>query len=101
MSDMPIVSTASPLIALAQIDHLDLLKQLFQTIVIPPTVVEEISPTVSIPDWIEQHELSQPIDPFILQSSLGPGECETISLAVEIQARLVILDGTSRTQIGS
>ena len=92
MSDLPVISNASPLIALAQIDHLDLLKQLFQTIVIPPAVVEEISPTVSIPNWIEQHELSQPIDPFILQSSLGPGECETISLAVEIQARLVILD---------
>ena len=53
MSDMPIVSNASPLIALARINHLDLLKQLFQTIVIPPTVVEKISPTVSIPDWIE------------------------------------------------
>ena len=66
MNDMPIVSNASPLIALAQIDHLDLLKQLFQTIVISPAVVKEISPTVSIPDWIEQHELSQPIDPFIL-----------------------------------
>ena len=92
MSDLPVISNASPLIALAQIDHLDLLKQLFQTIVIPPTVAEEVAPTVAIPDWIEQHPLSQPIDPRILQSSLGPGECETIGLALEIQARLVILD---------
>ena len=63
MSDLPIVSNASPLIALTQIDHLDLLKQLFQTIIIPIAVVEEISPIVSIPNWIEQHELSQSIDP--------------------------------------
>ncbi len=38
MSDLPVISNASPLIALAQIDHLDLMKQLFQTIVIPPTL---------------------------------------------------------------
>ena len=89
MNDLPVISNASSLIALAQIDHLDLLKQLFQTIVISSAVVEEISPTVSIPNWIEQHELSQSIDPFILQSSLGPGECETISLALEIHARFL------------
>ena len=63
MNDLPVISNASSLIALAQIDHLDLLKQLFQTIVISSAVVEEISPTVSIPNWIEQHELSQSIDP--------------------------------------
>lgn len=37
MNDLPVISNASPLIALAQIDHLDLMKQLFQTIVIEKT----------------------------------------------------------------
>jgi predicted nucleic acid-binding protein len=36
--------------------------------------------------------MTQPIGPVILGASLGPGESETISLALELQARLVILD---------
>ena len=34
----PIVSNASPVIALEQIDHLQLLQHLFGTVLIPPAV---------------------------------------------------------------
>lgn len=87
-----VVSNASPIIALAQIGYLDFLAQIFQTVIIPPAVATEISPSVIRPPWIELQNLSQPIGPQILRASLGPGESETISLALEMNAGLVILD---------
>jgi predicted nucleic acid-binding protein len=48
MTSAPVVSNASPLIALEQIDHLELLEQLFGTVLIPPAVVHEVAPTVAI-----------------------------------------------------
>jgi len=88
----PVVCNASPLIALDQIGHLDLLEKLFSTILIPPAVTREAVPTVTLPDWINEHTLTQPIGPQILHASLGPGESEAISLALEVSARWVILD---------
>ena len=88
----PVVSNASPLIALDQIGHLDLLEKLFSTILIPPAVTREAVPTVILPAWISEHTLTQPIGPQILHASLGPGESEAISLALEAAVRWVILD---------
>ncbi len=87
-----VVSNASSLIALVQIDYLDLLVMLFSTILIPPAVVRETAPTVTLPDWITERALAQPIGPQILRTSLGPGESEAISLALEVGARWVVLD---------
>jgi predicted nucleic acid-binding protein len=88
----PVVSNASPIIALIQIEQLHLLEQLFGTVVIPYAVVREISPTTSPPSWIEQQPITQALSAAILDASLGAGESETISLALETHARLVILD---------
>ncbi len=92
MTSKPIVSNASPVIALEQIGQLHLLQQLFDRVIVPPAVAREVSPTVMLPAWIEQQSLRQPIGPQILSASLGAGESEAISLALELQARLVILD---------
>jgi predicted nucleic acid-binding protein len=87
-----VISNASPLIALEQIGHLDLLKSLFPTVLIPPAVAQEIAPTVALPAWISEHALAQPIGPQLLRTALGSGESEAISLALEIGAQWVILD---------
>jgi predicted nucleic acid-binding protein len=87
-----VVSNSSPLIALEQIGQLDLLQALFVTLLVPPAVVRETAPTVSLPDWVTERPLSQQIGPQILSSSLGPGESEAISLALEIGAQWLILD---------
>jgi len=92
LTDGPVVCNASPLIALAQIGQLALLEQLFGTVVVPPAVIRETAPSVSPPTWVEERPLAQPIGPRILRASLGPGESETISLALELGARWVILD---------
>lgn len=92
MTSTSIVSDASPLIALEQIGQLHLLQTLFHRLIVPLAVAREVTPTLVVPAWIEQQSLRQPIGPQILSASLGPGESEAMSLAIELQARLVILD---------
>jgi predicted nucleic acid-binding protein len=92
MSSASVISNASPLIALAQIGNLDLLKGLFSAVLIPPAVAREIAPTVILSTWVSERALAQPIGPQILRTVLGPGESEAISLALEINAQWVILD---------
>ena len=88
----PVVSNASPLIALGQIGHIDLLERLFSSLLVPPAVVQESAPTVTLPTWISERSLAQPIGPQILRASLGPGESEALSLALEVNATWILLD---------
>lgn len=92
MSSQPVVSNSSPLIALEQIGRPELLRELFGQVVIPRAVRDEIGPTVSRPDWIEVRALAQPLGSRVLRARLGPGESEAISLAIEVEARLLLLD---------
>lgn len=92
MTSAPVVCNASPLIALEQIAHLPTLKALFGTVLVPPAVVEEVAAGLTLPEWIKSQPLLQGIGPLVLGASLGPGESEAISLALEVRARLVVLD---------
>jgi uncharacterized protein len=87
-----VVADASPLIALQQIDQLELLKALFGEVFIPPAVAREVVPRLPLPSWIHERVLQQPIAGEILRASLGPGESEAISLALEIHADRLIVD---------
>lgn len=87
-----VISNASPIIGLAQINQLHLLEQIFGSIAVPPAVVIEVSPTVTLPDWIWEHTLSQSVNIRTLRASLGPGESEAISLALENETQRLILD---------
>lgn len=90
---MPVISNSSPLIALTQIDRLDLLRQLHTRISIPPAVAREVGPTVArLPDWVLVQELARPLQPGTVSGSIGPGEREVISLGLELAAALLILD---------
>lgn len=92
MTSGVVISNTSPIIALDQIGQLGLLKQLFNSVVVPPAVVGEVSPSLTLPAWITEQALSQPVGPRILSASLGAGESEAISLALEARARLLIVD---------
>lgn len=87
-----VVSNSSPLIALEQLGLLNLLEQIFSDIVVPPAVVKEVAPTVTLPAWVKEQALSQAIGSQILSASLGAGESEALSLALELRASLLILD---------
>lgn len=86
------VCDSSPLIGLHQIGRMDLLRGLFVRLTVPPAVVKEVAPEVSLPDWICLEPLRQPAGSRLLSASLGPGESEAIALAMEISADLIILD---------
>ena len=85
------VRDASPLIALAQLDRLDLLHRLFSTILVPPAVVSE-TPRVVKPACMVVQPLTQPVPQIVLEAGLGRGETEAIALALEVTGREIILD---------
>ncbi|HEY6345574.1 MAG TPA: DUF3368 domain-containing protein [Bryobacteraceae bacterium] len=90
---MTAVSNSSPLIALAQISRLDLIYRLHTRVLVPPEVEREVRPTLpNLPAWIGVKALSRPPEPRVVSTTIGPGECEVISLGLEVNAERVILD---------
>jgi predicted nucleic acid-binding protein len=88
-----VIADASPLIALHQIGQISLIEHLFDRILIPSAVAREVSPSLpTVPAWIIARDLTQAIGPEIIRGSLGAGESETLALALEVGASLVILD---------
>jgi predicted nucleic acid-binding protein len=70
----PVVSNASPVIALARIGYLGLLEQIFGSVVVPPAVVREVAPTLPVlPGWVVEWQLTQPLGPRLLRATLAPG----------------------------
>ncbi len=95
-----VVADASPLIALQQIGMLDLLRSEFGEVVVPPAVAREIRPSVPSLPWITERPLGQPLASRVLRASLGPGESEALSLAVELTPfaslrRVITISGTA------
>jgi len=96
-----VVSNSSPLIALATIGRLDLLKSLFGEIAIPQAVYEEVvvkgqgepgSKKVAEAEWIRSIPIKHRLAVDLLQESLDRGESEAIVLGQELGARYVLLD---------
>ena len=94
-----VISDAGPLIALARIDHLSILRKLFSQIQIPVAVYNECLAK----EGIDSQRIKQAIDAgwiqivtvVIKQSfpvSLGKGEIEAIQLALEDKQSLLIMD---------
>jgi predicted nucleic acid-binding protein len=55
-------------------------------------VAREVGPRLALPPWVRERALQQPIAREVLRASLGPGESEAISLALEIHADRLIVD---------
>ena len=87
----PVISNSSPLIALGQIGQLHLLEFLFGEVWVPAAVRDEVALTVSLPPSIMVRPVTQPLAAAVLQTSLGAGESEAITLALQEKARLVLL----------
>nr|WP_225885364.1 DUF3368 domain-containing protein [Leptolyngbya sp. KIOST-1] len=95
-----VVCDTSPLCYLILIGEIDLLPQLFESITIPAGVNDELRAEqnhdlilgwiAAPPSWVN----IQPVPQLIgsLPAKLGRGEREAISLAVSLQAGLIILD---------
>ncbi|MHC1730021.1 MAG: DUF3368 domain-containing protein [Syntrophobacteraceae bacterium] len=95
-----IVCNTGPLIALAIINRLELLRSLFGEVLIPAAVHQEMlqggssSSGLSAYEqasWIKVNSLKKPIDP-LLDSILDAGEASVIQLARECKAKFVLID---------
>lgn len=97
---MIVVSDSSPLIALASIGHLDLLRALYGRVLIPEAVRDEVSGDIDrrgareilLADWIEVRPASDTIDLYLARTLVDAGEAEAIGLAIELNAELLIVD---------
>jgi len=97
---MIVLCDTSPICYLILIGQIDLLPQLFQSITIPTAVRDELlnedagdaihAWIQNPPPWLNIQIVPQPL--LSLPNYLGAGEREAISLAVSLQADLVIID---------
>lgn len=101
---MIIVSDTSPITNLAAIDQLDLLRQLYTTIIIPLAVYNEMvgagkvvpgAIEIQTLPWIQTRtvlDTQSVIDIQTGQDNIDLGEAEAIALALELNADLLLID---------
>jgi predicted nucleic acid-binding protein len=99
---MIVVSNTTPLIGLASIGRLDLLRELFGEIHIPQTVYAETvtsgheegsaKPSVANAEWIHVAIVQDRLAVNVLLDEMDLGEVETIILAGEMKADWVLMD---------
>ena len=85
------ISDSSPLIALHAIDRLDLLRALYQSILIPPAVAAEVN-RFPLPPWIHVTPVPGNVAELAGERGLGPGESEVIRLALHLKPDQILLD---------
>lgn len=95
---MKVVSNTTPIISLASIDKLNVLKELFGEIIIPHSVYDEIKAKESYgykevdSNYIKVRAIKGTKYRDLLLNQLDWGEAETIILAIEINADYFIID---------
>jgi len=96
-----VISNTSPIVNLAAIGRLDLLEQLYGTVIIPKAVYHEIvvlgagqpgAIEVQTLAWIEARDVTDRALVTALQTSLDEGEAEAIALTIELHADLFLID---------
>ena len=104
---MIVVSDTSPICYLLLINQIDILQALYQVVIIPKTVADELGASESplaVKSWIAQPpnwlqiEAIEPPQKFAI-GKLDLGEQEAILLAEQLKADLVILDDKAARQI--
>ena len=105
------VSDSSTLIHLASVGHMRLLRELYDEVVIPPAVWNEVveegqgrAGAREVVDatrsgWIKVKAPTNELFVRLLRRDLDDGEAETIVLAMEQSAEIVLLDETDARKI--
>lgn len=100
---MLVVSNTSPLLNLAIIGQLDLLRLQFEQVVIPSEVLQELRVDEALPGskelasaltqtWLEVRALQNDTLQRALVSELDGGEAAAIALAVEMNVAQILMD---------
>ena len=90
MPEQIIISDASPLIALADIGKLEILRELYNNITITDVVRNEIH--AELPDWIKVSIDYDPQQMQVLELELDAGEASAIALGLKRPNSTLILD---------
>ncbi len=102
-----VVSNTGPMIALAMIDRLEILRSIFEEILVPEAVHNEILEggksgigiqAYQSASWIQRLSLARPME-ALLGSSLGEGEAAVIQLARETDAYYALIDDRKARKI--
>lgn len=103
-----VISNSSPLMNLAIIGQLDLIKTLFGRILVPQEVWHELtvsgkgkpgSDEIQQAEWIERQEIGNNTLYPLLRKDLDDGEAAAIALAIEKRADLILLDETDARNV--
>ena len=95
-----VISNTSPLFYLHRLRCLELLRELYQRIVVPDAVVDELKagreqgedvPEVVAYEWIDVRSVRVP-EVVALITDLGAGEAQALALGLEEPGSLVLLD---------
>ncbi len=98
---MIVVSNTSPLTNLAAIGEFELLHHLYGGLHIAQGVWEELNAEgqtwpgrdeVATANWVARHQVQNQALVIALQRDLDRGEAESIALAVELEATLILMD---------
>jgi predicted nucleic acid-binding protein len=100
---MPVVSNTSPLLTLAIVGRLSLLREQFGEIWIPSAVLEELRIGDDLPGsqslreaitagWLRVEEIKDRPFVQVLERELDRGEAEAIALALQAKAEWTLLD---------
>ena len=103
---MIVVSDSSPLIALSSVDRLDLMQLLFDTVIIPVAVRDEVVGTAAkiageLPSFIRVEPVAAELPVRFLKLTLHAGESEAIALALERGIQGTILDDKQAREIAA
>lgn len=100
---MLVVSNTSPIMNLAVVDLLNLLRQQFGEVFVPAAVIEELRLDTDYPGtdkirqaisegWLHQEVVENQQIILALKRELDDGEAEAIALALQLKADLILMD---------
>ena len=98
-----VIADTGPLIALARVEELDLLRRLYRRVVVPPAVHTELAIDSNRPGakvlagvfaagWADLAAVTDASVRWELDQLLGPGEAEAIALAEQEDTRFLLID---------
>ena len=85
-----IISDTSCFIVLSKIGRLEILQQLFGTIVTTPEIADEYGE--NLPDWIEIVAVKDKHKQQLFEINVDKGEASAMALALETENSLIIID---------
>jgi hypothetical protein len=96
-----VVSDTSPLTALLTIGQAELVRDLFDRVIVPPAVRSELLREHAIlPAWLDT-VTPKGIPAEVIEAQLDSGEAEAIALALELQADALLIDERLGRQVAT